>query len=64
MTELSRLPPGEHYRRDPMFATLVNHMRGIIHAGEFTPIELREAFVYAATMEEAYRERLGTHKRG
>lgn len=56
MSELNRLEPAARYHRDPMFAAMVNNFRSLIAGGEFTPTEIREACIYAATMVEERRE--------
>ena len=43
----------ERYQRDPLFHAMVNLLRGELAKGEFTPTELREAVILAATMHDA-----------
>jgi hypothetical protein len=59
MTEQNPGPAEERYRRDPRFAMMVHVMRDQIHAGNLTPAELQEAVLYAATLNEPHRKRVG-----
>lgn len=51
--EMSRLPPVERYHRDPLFHALVSTLRQELRRGNFTPTELREAVILAATIHES-----------
>lgn len=53
---MSRLTPEERYQRDPSFHALVHILRGELQKGNYTPTELREACLLAATFHEAYAE--------
>lgn len=44
--------PAERYRQDPYFYNIVNLLRAELARGDFTPSELREAVILAATMHE------------
>ena len=46
----NRLPASERYQRDPVFRALVDAMVYHVRKGEFTPTELREASILAATI--------------
>jgi len=49
----NRLSVEERYRRDPVFRTLVDMMHAHLHQWtSYTPTELREAVILAATMHE------------
>ncbi|MFQ5922987.1 MAG: hypothetical protein ACE5M4_09095 [Anaerolineales bacterium] len=52
-----QLMPEERYRRDPVFFALVNTLRSQLQQYQFTPTELREAVMLAATMHEMERVR-------
>lgn len=47
--------PEERYLCDPEFKQLVDVMISIIHKAQFTPTELREAAILAATKYEMMR---------
>lgn len=47
----------DRFRNDPVFAQMVNAMRGYMVNGDTTPTELREAVTLAATLVEAHRTR-------
>jgi hypothetical protein len=47
----------ERYTRDPEFHALVHQLLNQIEAGRFTPTELREAVILAATKYEMYHIR-------
>lgn len=49
------MEPRERYLRDPMFKALVDAARVYIREARFTPTELREAVILAATIEEERR---------
>ena len=49
---LNRLSPEARYVRDPEFAALVNSLLKMIEEGKYTPTELREACILAATQYE------------
>lgn len=51
-TDPARLTPGERYQRDATFHWLVDTMRSALEAAEYTPTELREAVILAATIHE------------
>lgn len=51
------LLPKERMLRDPQFAALVNTLESMIHRAEYTPTELREAVILAATRYESSRIR-------
>jgi hypothetical protein len=53
--QLYRMPAIERYQRDPEFNRLVDMMQAMIHQAQFSPSELREAAVLAATMYEERR---------
>lgn len=44
--------PREKYENDPQYHNLVNTFVALIDRGQFTPSELREAAIYAATLCE------------
>lgn len=44
--------PSERYKHDPVFRGLVNTLRSLLVRSDFTPSELREAVLLAATMYE------------
>ncbi len=44
--------PREKYENDPHYNALVDSMTSMINQGNFTPSELREAAIYAATRYE------------
>ena len=44
----------ERYQSDPMFRTLVDTVYNMIDKAQFTPSELREAVILAATKYEMY----------
>lgn len=46
----NRLPARERYGRDVHFRALVDMMRMHLHAANYTPTELREAVILAATI--------------
>lgn len=50
MTPLNQLSPEERYRRDRDFAYLVDCMTAMVDRCHYTPTELREAALLAATM--------------
>ena len=47
----------ERYQNDPMFRTLVDTVYNMIDKAQFTPSELREAVILAATKYEMYHTR-------
>jgi hypothetical protein len=47
----------ERYQRDPAFHAMVDLLEQLVHKGEYTPTELREAVVLAATHYEMRRPR-------
>jgi hypothetical protein len=49
------LSPDERYLRDPMFRALVDVLEAQIHNAQYTPSELREAVILAATRYEMRR---------
>jgi hypothetical protein len=49
----------ERYQRDPAFHTMVDLLEQLVHKGEYTPTELREAVVLAATHYEMRRPPFG-----
>lgn len=49
----ARLTPAERYQTDPAFHLLVDFLRGMLGQGDYTPSELREAVILAATIHEA-----------
>lgn len=49
-----RLPVEERYYRDATFRQLVDWMSYHIRNADYTPTELREAAILAATMHEMY----------
>lgn len=51
------MSPTERYLKDPTFHNLVETLRAQIHLANYTPTELREAVILAATLEETYRTR-------
>jgi hypothetical protein len=51
----NRLPAAERYLRDPVFHHLVDTMLAAIQGGVFTPTEIREAAILAATIHERER---------
>ena len=53
--EPSRLTPEERYNRDPMFHYLVHVLLDELQAARYTPTELREACILAATIHEERR---------
>ena len=48
----NRLPAAERYLRDSQFAMLVDVLIGCLVNAEYTPTELREAVIFAATRYE------------
>lgn len=50
-----RMTPAFRYKRDPKFAALVQIIESYLHAAEFTPTEVREAAMLAATHYEMRR---------
>lgn len=52
-----RLPVEERYHRDATFRQLVDWMMYHIRTADYTPTELREAAILAATMHEMYNIR-------
>lgn len=48
----ARLTPGERYQRDAEFHALVETIRAALAGGRYTPTELREAVILAATLHE------------
>lgn len=46
---MNRLTPQERFQRDPAFAALVKVCEDLIHRGDATPTELREAVTLAET---------------
>lgn len=49
------MTPQERYLRDPEFHTLVDLLENFIQQAKYTPTELREACILAATRYEMYR---------
>lgn len=47
----------EKYSNDPAYHTLVEMIYGLIREYQFTPSELREAAMFAATMYEMHHTR-------
>jgi hypothetical protein len=47
----------ERYLNDPIFYTIVNHMRALISGARLTPSEVREAAMLACILEEERRPR-------
>jgi hypothetical protein len=47
--------PEERYVRDPQFHALVSCLEAFIHKAQFSPSELREAVILAATRYEMRR---------
>lgn len=45
----------ERYRNDPIFHTVVNHMRLLLSDAHLSPSEVREAAMLACIIEEEYR---------
>lgn len=45
------------YLTDPIFHTVVDHMRSIIRSATLTPSEVREAAMTACVIEEMYNPR-------
>ena len=43
----------ERYREDPVFHAIVDMLRQELRRSEFTPTELREAVILAATIHES-----------
>ena len=50
--------PQEKYDNDITYRNLVDTMESLIHAGQFTPSELREAAVFASIRYEMRREHI------
>lgn len=46
------------YMNDPIFHTVVDHMRLLIRSAKLTPSEVREAAMLACIIEEEYNPRL------
>ncbi len=46
------ITPEEKYRNDNAYHTMVNHLMNMISEGKFTPSELREMVIFAATQYE------------
>lgn len=44
--------PRDRYENDPAFNKLINMMEAVIHSGDFTPSEIRQAAVYASIKYE------------
>lgn len=53
----NRLTPDERYVRDAMFHHLVDYLRASIEQAQYTPTELREAVILAATHHEMFSTR-------
>lgn len=49
----NRLTPEERYARDPVFRALVCQLWAALRGGEWTPTELREAAILAASIHES-----------
>ncbi len=49
---MNRLTATERYQRDATFRSLVDVLEHYIHQGTYTPTELREAAILAATIHE------------
>ncbi len=47
--------PQQKYENDPHYHALVDMLQSMIHEARFTPSELREACIYAATRYEMFR---------
>jgi hypothetical protein len=47
----------DRYLNDPIFHTVVDHMRSIIRSATLTPSEVREAAMTACVIEEMYNPR-------
>lgn len=54
LLDAKRLPAQERYLRDPIYAALVDNIYAQIQDGKYTPTELREAVILAATKFEMY----------
>lgn len=52
-TQPNRLSVEERYLRDPVFHALVSTLRAALQGGNFTPTELREAAILAASIHES-----------
>lgn len=50
--DIKRLPATERYLCDPQYHYLVDMLCAQIHTGQYTPTELREAVILAATKYE------------
>jgi hypothetical protein len=48
----NRLTPADRYQRDPVFRSIVDVLEQLLHKGDYTPTELREAAILAATIHE------------
>lgn len=47
------ISPKERYQTDAVFHAIVDLLRSEMRRGDFTPTELREAVILAATMHES-----------
>ncbi len=47
----------DRYLNDPIFHTIVNHIRSILTSATLTPSEVREAAMVACVIEEQYKPR-------
>lgn len=56
--------PREKYENDPHYHALVDSMMAMIDQGNFTPSELREAVIYAATRYEMMSTKPVRYMRG
>lgn len=54
MSDDNRLPADLRYLRDAAFKYLVDSLEALIHKGTYTPTELREAIILAATHYEMH----------
>ncbi len=54
---VNRLPAEERFLRDPQYKALVDNLYAQIVNGNYTPTELREAVILAATKYEMYHTR-------
>lgn len=54
---INRLPAQERYLRDPQYNALVDMFYHQLLSGGYTPTELREAVILAATKFEMYHTR-------
>lgn len=46
---MTKMTAEERYTTDPMFHSIVTHLKQLIALGQYTPTELREALILAAT---------------